>query len=47
LTPGLHPGDKPQHFVLRAFELDYRVDYHGAPTSVAPVTTPPTGDRNV
>jgi hypothetical protein len=44
LTPGLHPGDKPIHNVARDFELDYRVDYHAAPTSVA-VTSPPTGGR--
>jgi hypothetical protein len=42
LRPGLHPGDKPTTWVSREFELDYRVDYHGAPTSVAPVTMPST-----
>ena len=45
LRPGLHPGDKPISYVAREFELDYRVDYHGAPTSVLPVTPPPTDGR--
>ncbi len=44
LRPGLHPGDKPISYVAREFELDYGVDYHGAPTSVA-VTTSTTGGR--
>jgi hypothetical protein len=44
-TPGLHPGDKPIAFVLREFELDYRINYSGAPTAVAPVTPPPSGVR--
>jgi hypothetical protein len=46
LTPGLHPGDKPQKFFLGEFELDYRVDYHSVATSVgAPAPLPPTGVR--
>jgi hypothetical protein len=42
LRPGLHPGDKPISLVARDFELDYHIEYRGAPTSVA-VTPPPTG----
>jgi len=45
LTPGLHPGDKPIPNLLREFELDYRIDSHGAPTSVAPQPTSGTGGR--
>ena len=45
LTPGLHPGDKPIVNMLREFEVDYRIDYHGAPTSVAPPATPAVGVR--
>ena len=31
--PGLHPRNKPVPGVLEEFELDYRVDYRGEPTS--------------
>jgi len=43
----LHPGDKPQKFVLQEFELDYRVDYHPMPTAIGSATTPTpaTGGR--
>lgn len=43
LRPGLHPGDKPMNFLLREFELTYRIDYQSAPTSVAPAATSSTG----
>lgn len=45
LRPALHPGDKPQSFLLREFELDYRVDYHAAPTSTGPAKPPLTPGR--
>jgi hypothetical protein len=49
LTPGLHPGDKPLNYVLREFELDYRVNYQAAPTSAtpAPAPTPSRGGRPI
>lgn len=45
LRPGLHPGDKPISYVARDFELDYHIEYRGAPTSVSGTPTPTGGGR--
>jgi hypothetical protein len=36
VTAAPHPGDKPVQSWLRDFELDYRIDYSGAPKAVSP-----------
>ena len=45
LRPGLHPGDKPISYVTRDFELDYHIEYRGAPTSVNGTPAPTGGGR--
>ncbi len=40
LMPARRPGDKPTTTLVREFELDYRIDYHGAPAAVATTQRP-------